>query len=357
MDGRHRRKHQPQVRSEWFGAEGRQESTHPSERFAGPFKIGLTLGRGITGSVKLGVHVDTGFQVALKCVKKKYLQEKQERWKTFRREMAIMKMMDHPNIIKLYDVFESTSRIYLVCEYVKGGELFDYISGDGLSKAEALRLFGQILLAIQHAHDYGIVHRDLKPENILLDEDKNIKIGDFGMARFIKLGAVLHTSCGSPHYTSPEVIDGNYDGKKSDVWSLGVIFYAMASGCLPFNHENISVMFGLIKSGDYQIPPEVDPDLCDLIRAMLQVEPSKRINLEDITFHKAFYGTSMFRAPLRFPLSSPFPIVLPSPTVTSTPTPSLSLSSPSVSLPSPSLSIPSPISGPSPLSSPLSSPL
>jgi serine/threonine protein kinase len=299
------------LRSEFFGDQVdddpeilRKLST---QKHAGPFIIGKELGRGITGSVRLGIHAETSFKVALKIVKKKYLNKNPERWNTLRREISVMKVTEHPNIVKLYDVFETHDKIYLVTELLTGGELFDYIPREGLSRHESLRILAQITSALLHCHEYGIVHRDLKPENLLMDENHNVKLGDFGMARLMKDGAMLKTSCGSPHYASPEVIaDGKYDGKRSDVWSIGVILFAMASGMLPFDHQNIPTLLNMVKKGVYEMPESLDDDVKDLIDSMIQVDLSKRIRMEDILRHSAFRKVPGLVVPLPSPIHSPF---------------------------------------------------
>jgi len=177
------------LRSDFFGSQIEDYDLLKkisNKKHAGPFLIGRTLGSGITGSVRLGIHADTGFKVALKIVLKKYLNKSPERWSVLRREIAVMKVTDHPNIVKLYDVFETKHTIILVTELLTGGELFDYIPRHGLSRHESLRLLAQMTSALLHCHEFDIVHRDLKPENLLMDDLHNVKIGDFGMARLMK---------------------------------------------------------------------------------------------------------------------------------------------------------------------------
>jgi serine/threonine protein kinase len=152
-------------------------------------------------------------------------------------------------------------------------------------------------MGLLHCHQHGIAHRDLKPENLLLDERLNIKVADFGMARFTTKGTYMSTTCGSPHYVSPEVIIGKYEGKTSDVWSLGVILYALTTGCLPFDHESIPELLKLIQAGVFTIPSDVDDDIADLIRRMMQVNVKDRILMEDIHTHYAFAGTWYFSKP------------------------------------------------------------
>lgn len=157
------------------------------------------------------------------------------------REIAIMKLVQHPNVMSLFDVFESQDELYLVLELVDGGELFDYLVKQGrLKEMEALKFFQQIIAGLDYCHKHLICHRDLKPENLLLDSNKTIKIADFGMASLQVTGKMLETSCGSPHYASPEIIRGvKYDGAKADIWSTGIILYALLTGNLPFDDENI----------------------------------------------------------------------------------------------------------------------
>jgi serine/threonine protein kinase len=263
-------------------------------REAGPFRIGRLLGKGVSGSAYLGTHKLNGFQVALKIVKKSRFLSNPDRWKVLRREIAVMKLLDHPHVLKLYDVFESSDRIFLVTELAQGGELFDYIKDGVLPIQTALKLFAQITMGLLHCHNHGIAHRDLKPENLLLDSEFNIKIADFGMAQLIKEGSFLKTSCGSPHYVSPELIDGKYEGKSSDVWSLGVILYAIVTGCLPFDHQNVPTLLRIVQKGEFEIPEEVDADVQDLIRAMIKVDVKERIKMEDIFNHRVFQEGNYF---------------------------------------------------------------
>ncbi|KAK3819838.1 MAG: SNF1 related protein kinase [Benniella sp.] len=164
-----------------------------------------------------------------------------------------MKLINHPHVIRLYDVYEIEHVLFLVMEYVSGGELFNYlVKKRRLGEDEALRLFQQIIVGLAFCHKRKICHRDLKPENLLLDERMNIKIADFGMASLQKTGSLLETSCGSPHYASPEVVTGlKYDGSSSDIWSCGIILYALLAGHLPFDDENIRQLLSKVKA---QIP-------------------------------------------------------------------------------------------------------
>ncbi len=186
---------------------------------------------------------------------------------------------------------------YLVLEYVEGGELFDHIiSNQGLDEAEAIRIFRQLIAGLSYCHRFNICHRDLKPENILLDRNKNVKIADFGMAALQPANKWLKTSCGSPHYAAPEVIRGvQYHGDKADVWSCGVILYAMMTGHLPFDSpgdygDDFDAYYfdviNVVLAGDYVFPKELSIEAQDLIWRMLQTNPEQRLPIEDMWKHR-----------------------------------------------------------------------
>jgi serine/threonine protein kinase len=166
-------------------------------------------------------------------------------------------------------------------EYIDGGELFDYIVEKGrLPVPEALHYFQQVMYAVAYCHRFRIAHRDLKPENILMDKNKNIKVADFGMAAFVPRDSLLYTSCGSPHYASPEVVSGlAYNGTVSDVWSCGVILYALLSGTLPFNDEDIRALLAKVRDGSYTIPDDVPWTAQNLVRRMMEKDVDRRIEV------------------------------------------------------------------------------
>jgi BR serine/threonine kinase len=173
--------------------------------YVGPYRLEKTLGKGQTGLVKLGVHHKTGKKVAIKIVNREKLNESV--LMKVEREITIMKLIEHPNVLRLYDVYENKKYLYLILEHVSGGELFDYlVKKSRLTIKEARKFFRQIISALDFCHSHLICHRDLKPENLLLDDKLNIKIADFGMASLQVEGSMLETSCGSPHYACPEVI-------------------------------------------------------------------------------------------------------------------------------------------------------
>ena len=250
------------------------------------YRLGKTLGMGAFGKVKLAHHIVTGLKVAVKILNKGKIKHLEMAEKV-RREINILKMCTHPHIIRLYEVIDTPSDIFVIMEYVSGGELFDYIVSRGrLPPDEARHFFHQIVSGIEYCHHYKIVHRDLKPENLLLDADNNIKIADFGLSNVAHDGDFLRTSCGSPNYAAPEVISGNlYAGPEVDVWSCGVILYALLCGTLPFDDESIPNLFKKIKSGMYSLPSHLSQSARELILRMLVVDPIKRITIAEVREH------------------------------------------------------------------------
>ncbi|XP_031330054.1 serine/threonine-protein kinase BRSK2 isoform X2 [Photinus pyralis] len=261
-------------------------SSSEIQQYVGPYRLEKTLGKGQTGLVKLGIHCVTGRKVAIKIINREKLSESV--LMKVEREIAIMKLIDHPHVLGLSDVYENKKYLYLVLEHVSGGELFDYLVKKGrLTPKEARRFFRQIMSALDFCHSHSICHRDLKPENLLLDEKNNIKIADFGMASLQPIGSMLETSCGSPHYACPEVIRGEkYDGRRADVWSCGVILYALLVGALPFDDDNLRQLLEKVKRGVFHIPHFVPPDCQSLLRGMIEVNPDKRLTLTEINKHQ-----------------------------------------------------------------------
>lgn len=207
------------------------------------------------------------------------------------REIAVMRLLEHENIVKLFDVWENSNELYLIMEYVDGGELFHYVeSRKGLPEDETIFIFRQIVAALLYCHRLHICHRDLKPENILLNlETLQVKLIDFGMAALQPQGRQLSTPCGSPHYAAPEVVSARpYDGKQADVWSCGVILYVMLTGTTPYNYSpdgDIRALFHDITRARYFMPPELSFEAKDLIRRIFVADPRKRINMDDVWDH------------------------------------------------------------------------
>lgn len=255
----------------------------------GHYVLGKNLGAGTFGKVKVGKHYITGHKVAIKILNRQKIKTLEVVGK-IRREIQFLKLFRHPHIIKLYQVISTPSDIFMVMEFVSGGELFDYILKHGkLSEREARRFFQQIISGVDYCHRHMIVHRDLKPENLLLDSHNNVKIADFGLSNMMHDGEFLKTSCGSPNYAAPEVIKGSlYAGPEVDIWSCGVILYALLCGTLPFDDDHIPTLFKKIRSGLFSIPPHLSSLIASLLTAMLQVDSIKRINIDQIKQHDWF---------------------------------------------------------------------
>lgn len=266
-----------------------KSSSANAEFYLPSYRLGKTLGIGSFGKVKVAEHVQTTHKVAIKILNRKKIKAMDMEEKV-RREIKILRLFMHPHIIRLYEVIETPTDIFVVMEYVKSGELFDYIVEKGrLLEDEARRFFQQIISGVEYCHRNMVVHRDLKPENLLLDSKCNVKIADFGLSNIMRDGHFLKTSCGSPNYAAPEVISGRlYAGPEVDVWSCGVILYALLCGSLPFDDENIPNLFKKIKGGIYTLPSHLSAGARDLIPRMLLVDPMKRVTIPEIRQHPWF---------------------------------------------------------------------
>uniref|UniRef100_A0A8C7W5F3 non-specific serine/threonine protein kinase n=1 Tax=Oncorhynchus mykiss TaxID=8022 RepID=A0A8C7W5F3_ONCMY len=250
-------------------------ATTPDEQpHIGNYRLLKTIGKGNFAKVKLARHVLTGKELKLYWINSDFLF----------REVRIMKLLNHPNIVKLFEVIETEKTLYLIMEYASGGEVFDYLVAHGrMKEKEARAKFRQIVSAVQYCHQKCIVHRDLKAENLLLDADMNIKIADFGFSNEFTMGNKLDTFCGSPPYAAPELFQGKkYDGPEVDVWSLGVILYTLVSGSLPFDGQNLKELRERVLRGKYRIPFYMSTDCENLLKKFLILNPTKRGSLEQI---------------------------------------------------------------------------
>ncbi|XP_028251111.1 MAP/microtubule affinity-regulating kinase 3a isoform X2 [Parambassis ranga] len=268
-------------RSERRPAGVRSRSSEDQQQpHVGNYRLLKTIGKGNFAKVKLARHILTGREVAIKIIDKTQLNPNSLQ-KLFR-EVRIMKILNHPNIVKLFEVIETERTLYLVMEYASGGEVFDYLVAHGrMKEKEARAKFRQIVSAVQYCHQKHIVHRDLKAENLLLDADMNIKIADFGFSNEFTLGNKLDTFCGSPPYAAPELFQGKkYDGPEVDVWSLGVILYTLVSGSLPFDGQNLKELRERVLRGKYRIPFYMSTDCENLLKRFLVLNPAKRGTLE-----------------------------------------------------------------------------
>ena len=256
----------------------------------GNFILGEKLGEGTFGLVRLGTHVLTGEKVAVKILEKSKIIEDSDK-NRIEKEIKILKNLRHPNIIQLYCVIQTYTSIYLIMEYANEKELFDYIvKNKKLSEIESCKFFQQLISGIEYLNKIGIVHRDLKPENILLDsKKKTLKIVDFGLSNTYKKNQLLKTSCGSPCYAAPEMINGEfYKGINIDIWSSGIILFAMLCGFLPFEDEDTEILYKKIIKGNFTIPKFISNQGKDLIKKILTVDPNKRISINEIKCHPWF---------------------------------------------------------------------
>ncbi|KAG9486551.1 maternal embryonic leucine zipper kinase isoform X2 [Eleutherodactylus coqui] len=250
------------------------------------YELHETIGTGGFAKVKLATHLLTGEKVAIKIMDKETLGDDLPRVKT---EIEAMKNLSHQHVCRLYHVIETTKKIFMILEYCPGGELFDYIiAKDRLTECEARMFFRQIVSAVAYIHSQGYAHRDLKPENLLIDEDQNLKLIDFGLCAKPKGGMDYHlmTCCGSPAYAAPELVQGKaYIGSEADIWSMGVLMYALMCGYLPFDDDNVMLLYKKIMRGKYEIPKWLSPGSVLLLSQMLQVDPKKRISVKHLLRH------------------------------------------------------------------------
>jgi len=261
----------------------------------GKYDLYGTLGEGAFGKVKYAVNTETNEAVAIKILDKDKIQTR-NMGAQIKKEISIMKMINHHHVVGVKDVFATNAKIFIVLEFVGGGELFDKIANEGKLPEEKARFyFKQLVEGLEHCHSNGVCHRDLKPENLLLDTDGNLKISDFGFST-LNIGdpdgdgnaraELLHTTCGTPNYVAPEVLgkDG-YDGRKADVWSIGVILYVLLAGYLPFDENTMAALFQKIKNADFEYPDWFTGEAKDLLSRILVADPSKRIVLSDVKNH------------------------------------------------------------------------
>ncbi|KAJ3092186.1 MAP/microtubule affinity-regulating kinase 4 [Quaeritorhiza haematococci] len=253
----------------------------------GHYRIDRNIGQGTYGKVKLAYHVHTGEKFAIKVIEKSQIQSPKQVAR-LQREIRFLKLLHHPHIVKVYDVIESADLIYIVMEYAAGGELFDYIvAHKRVREKEARSFFRMVLSAVDYCHQNAVIHRDLKPENLLLDEKKCIKIIDFGFGNNFTSDGLLDTFCGSPFYAAPEMILGKkYEGPEVDMWSLGVILFALLCGHLPFDDDNMKELYKKIAGGVYTVPDYLMPSARHLISRLITVDPKKRATLQEVLNHR-----------------------------------------------------------------------
>ncbi|KAF8083189.1 hypothetical protein N665_0789s0008 [Sinapis alba] len=252
----------------------------------GKYELGRTLGEGNSAKVKLATDTVSGQSFAVKIIDKSRTSRLNVPFQ-IKREIRTLKVLKHPNIVRLHEVLASKTKIYMVLECVTGGDLFDRIVSKGkISETQGRKMFQQLIDGISYCHNKGIFHRDLKLENVLLDANGHIKITDFGLSavsQHFREDGLLHTTCGSPNYVAPEVLaNKGYDGASSDIWSCGVILYVILTGCLPFDDTNLAVLCRKIVKGDPPIPRWLSPGAKAMIKRMLDPNPVTRMTVTGI---------------------------------------------------------------------------
>ena len=262
----------------------------------GKYEIGRLLGKGTFAKVYHAKHITTGESVAIKIINKDHVMKRNGMMDQIKREISIMKLVRHPNIVELKEVMATKTKIFFVMEFVRGGELFAKVVKGKLKEDAARRYFQQLISAVDFCHSRGVSHRDLKPENLLVDENGDLKVSDFGLSALpeqLLQDGLLHTQCGTPAYVAPEVLrKKGYDGAKADIWSCGVVLYVLLAGYLPFQEENLMNMYRKIFKAEFDFPPWFSPEARRLISKLLVVDPEKRISIPAITrtpwFRKSF---------------------------------------------------------------------
>ncbi|XP_043714216.1 CBL-interacting serine/threonine-protein kinase 8-like isoform X2 [Telopea speciosissima] len=253
-------------------------------RKVGKYEVGRTIGEGTFAKVKFAQNTETGESVAMKVIDRSTI-IKHKMVDQIKREISIMKLVRHPYVVRLREVLASRTKIYIILEFITGGELFDKIVHHGrLSENESRRYFQQLIDGVDYCHSKGVYHRDLKPENLLLDSQGNLKISDFGLSAFSAQGvSLLRTTCGTPNYVAPEVLNHKgYDGAVADVWSCGVILYVLMAGYLPFDEIDLTTLYSKIEKAEFSCPSWFSVEAKSLIHRILDPITETRIHIEEI---------------------------------------------------------------------------
>ncbi|KAK8524655.1 hypothetical protein V6N12_029516 [Hibiscus sabdariffa] len=258
----------------------------------GKYELGRTLGKGTFAKVKYGRNLETEEGVAIKIIDKNRVL-KHKMIAQIKREISTMKLIQHPNVIRMYEVMASKTKIYIVLEFVTGGELFDKIATRGkLKEDRARKYFQQLINAVDYCHSKGVYHRDLKPENLLLDAKRVLKVSDFGLSALhqqVREDGLLYTTCGTPNYVAPEVLKNKgYHGAKADVWSCGVILFVLMAGYLPFDDSNLMGLYTQIFRANFRFPSWFSPSARILIKRILDPNPSTRMTIVEILENEWF---------------------------------------------------------------------
>jgi len=256
------------------------------------YKLIKPIGKGAFGNVTLGVHKLTGRHVAVKAIEKENLKDEFSKRKVLR-EIYILKKMRHTNIIRLLEVFENPKQVLIVMEHAGGGDLLHYVKKKKYLKEEEARpIFKQIVYGLAHINSRNVLHRDIKLDNILLDNDGCVKICDFGVSKIIDKNKLINDQCGTPAYIAPEIISNlGYKGFYVDLWSLGVLLYAMLCGTVPFKASSMEELHELIREGHFTYPVEISDEAKGLINGLLKIAPRERLSIPEILSHPWFNNT------------------------------------------------------------------
>ncbi|GAB2301215.1 CBL-interacting serine/threonine-protein kinase 12 [Dionaea muscipula] len=270
---------------------GSTKKNHQGGLLLGRFEVGKLLGHGTFAKVYQAKNIHSNEAVAIKVLDKEKIL-KSGLMAHIKREISILRRVRHPNIVQLFEIMATKSKIYFVMEFVRGGELFNKVAKGRLKEEVARRYFQQLISAVGFCHARGVYHRDLKPENLLLDENGDLKVSDFGLSAVsdqIRQDGLFHTFCGTPAYVAPEVLARKgYDASKVDIWSCGVILFVLMAGYLPFNDQNIMAMYRKIYKGEFRCPRWFSPELARLLQRLLDTNPETRMTIPEIMENRWF---------------------------------------------------------------------
>ena len=262
----------------------------------GNYTLGTELGSGAFGKVVLGKHIITGETVAIKILDKIILNKTPEDYELVKKEMSILKLVKHKYIIQLYEILQTPNYIFIIMEYCEGKDFMDYIlSKNYLPESEALKYFQQLINALFYLHSQNIAHRDIKIDNILLDQNKNLKLIDFGLSTKYQENKLLDQPCGTIVYSAPEVLEGKlYHGMLADVWSCGIVLYGMLCGYLPFSEDDDGINKKNIIKGNFEMPNNISIGAKNLLKHLLDINPMTRYTLQEIKDHPWFKMNNFF---------------------------------------------------------------
>lgn len=278
----------------------------PRNVLFGKYEMGRLLGQGTFAKVYYGKNLTTNESVAIKVINKDNV-KKEGLMEQIKREISVMRLVRHPNVVELKEVMATKGKIFFVMEYVKGGELFAKVAKGKLKEDLARKYFQQLVSAIDFCHSRGVSHRDLKPENLLLDGNEDLKVSDFGLSALpeqLWIDGLLHTQCGTPAYVAPEVLrKKGYDGATADIWSCGVILFVLLAGYLPFQADNLMKMYRKVFKAEFEFPPWFSTDAKCLISKLLVSDPANRISIPEIMQNPWFQKG--FAKPIAFSIQEP----------------------------------------------------